>query len=88
MESINFNDPETGENYSLFVVAETVLNENRYLLVTEEEEGDSDALILKELSTESSDETIYEIVDDDDLLEAVSKVFSELLEDTEVTFEE
>ena len=40
-------------------------------------------LILKDLSKPGDDEALYEIVDDDDELEAVSKIFQEMLDDIE-----
>ena len=40
-------------------------------------------LILKDLSKPGEDEALYEIVDDDDELEAVSKIFQEMLDDIE-----
>ena len=42
-----------------------------------------EALILKDLSKPGDDEALYEIVDDDDELEAVSKIFQEMLDDIE-----
>ena len=44
MEKIVFDDPETEENTEFFVVEETQLGGVRYLLVTEEEEGDCEAI--------------------------------------------
>ena len=44
-------------------------------------------MILEAVSPGEGEDTDYRVVDDDDTLEAVSRVFTELLEDTEVTFE-
>ncbi len=87
MESVKFTDPVSGESDSFFVVEKTSLNGREFLLVTEEEEGDSMAMILEAVSPGEGEDTDYRVVDDDDTLEAVSRVFTELLEDTEVTFE-
>lgn len=87
MESVVFRDPDTGESDSFYVVAQTSLGGRDFLLVTEEEEGDSAAFILEELSSDEGGQTDYLIVNDDDTLETVSRVFTELLEDTEVSFE-
>ncbi|MEG0806103.1 MAG: DUF1292 domain-containing protein [Lachnospiraceae bacterium] len=84
MEKISFLDPQTNENVELFVVEETKLNGETYLLVAEEEEGDSDAYIFKEVSS-NGEENCYEMVEDEAELDAVSDIFSELLEDVDVT---
>jgi ABC-type lipopolysaccharide export system ATPase subunit len=82
MEKIKFQfDDETVE---FFVIEETKINGMNYILVTEEEEGDAQALILKDLSAEEDIEAIYEIVEDDNELEYVSKIFSEILDDIEI----
>ena len=52
-----------------------------YILVTDSEEDDAECLILKDLSKVEEDESVYEVVEDDTELLAVSKVFEELLED-------
>ena len=55
-----------------------------YILVTDEEEGDGEALILKDLSKDGEEESIYTIVSDDDELEAVSGVFANMLDDIDL----
>ena len=59
---------------------------NNYLLVTVDEEGDSDAFILKETQNEDDHNTIYEMVEDDKELEALAKIFAELMEDVDIEF--
>jgi hypothetical protein len=74
-----------GEEKALFYVLEqTTIGGRHYLLVTEEETGDSEALILKEISEEKGTESIYEIVEDDTELSAVAAVFENLLDDIEI----
>ena len=51
MEKVKFCDPQTQEEIELYVVEETQLNGVKYLFVTEEEDGDSDAYILKEIES-------------------------------------
>ena len=46
MEKITFFGDE-GEEISLFVLEETTVSEKHYLLLTEDEEGDSDAYIFR-----------------------------------------
>ena len=82
MEKIIFADPESNENLECYVLEQTCINGTTYLLVTEEEEEDSLAYILKEIQTEE-DDVIYEIVEDDVEMTAISKVFEEMLEDVD-----
>ena len=51
-------------------------------MVTEEEEGDSDAFILKQVNGQE-DELVYELVEDDNVLDGLAKIFAELLEDVD-----
>ena len=86
MEKITFLDRESGENLEVFVVEQTKLNGESYLLVTEDEEGDSTAYILREQSGQEDADLFYEIVEDDDLLMALSGIFAEMLEDVDFSF--
>ena len=52
--------------------------------MTDSEEDDAECLILKDTSSEEASESIYEIVEDDEELIAISRVFEELLEDVEI----
>ena len=87
MEKIEFLDPETNEIVEFAVEEETQLNGVKYVLVSEgDEEGDSEAYILKEITTDE-EEVLYEMVEDDVEFSAIAKVFSELTdEDTEVKY--
>ena len=60
MEKIAFT-PEGAEQVWFYVLEQTKLGGIRYILVTEEEEGDSDAFILKEVSDEKNAESITHI---------------------------
>ena len=82
MEKITFTlaDDQIVEFY---VLEQTVLGGISYILVTDSEDDEAEALILKDLSKSGDDEALYEIVDDDDELEAVSKIFQEMLDDIE-----
>ncbi len=85
MEKVKFNDPETKEEVEFFVVEETQINGGKYLLVTEEEDGDSDAYILQEISGDNEN-VVYEMVEDDAKLTALGKVFAELIEDADIEY--
>ena len=83
LSKITFIDDETDEEVELFVIAETTLRGIKYLLVAEEDSGESDAYIFKETS-ESDTEIMYTPVEDDNEYEGVIKVFSELVEDADI----
>ncbi len=81
MEKIKFTDPDTQEVVEFAVEEETQLNGIRYLLVSEgEEDGDCEAYILKEVSTDD-EEVVYQMVEDDVEFSALAKIFSELTDD-------
>ena len=63
---------------------QTKINGATYILVTDSEEDDAECLILKETGVEEQTDKMYEIVEDDTELLAVSKVFEELLEDVSI----
>lgn len=85
MEKVVFIDPETKESVEFFVVEETQVNGMHYLFVTEEEEDDCDAYILKEVASED-DDVVYEMVEDDTELAAVAKIFAELIDDADIEY--
>lgn len=84
MEKLAFTASDTGEEIEVFILEQTTVTGQTYLLVTEEEEGDADCYILKEINVDDTEQVTYEFVEDDNELMAVGKVFSELLEDTEI----
>jgi uncharacterized protein YrzB (UPF0473 family) len=83
MEKITFR-PEGEEPVDFFVLEQTVIGAKSYILVTDVEDGDGEALILRDDSTEGEEEANYTIVDDDKELEAVAVVFRKLLEDDDI----
>lgn len=85
MEKIVFRDPESQDELEVYVLEQTCINGTTYLLVTEEEEEDSVAYILKEILTEN-DEAVYAMVEDDVELNAISKVFAEMLDDVDIEY--
>lgn len=82
MEKIIFTDPESQEELEVYVLEQTCINGITYLLATEEEEEDSVAYILKEIQTDN-DEAVYAMVEEDVELDAISRVFAEMLDDVE-----
>ena len=53
-------------------------------MVTEAEDGDADALILRDDSDAESEEALYSVVDDDDELAACVNAFDNLLDDIDL----
>lgn len=62
------------------VLEETKINGVNYLLVVSVEDKEDEALILREDNLEQ-DEVVYIPVEDEQELEAISKVFLELVDD-------
>ncbi len=85
MEKIVFTDSESQDELEVYVLEQTCINGITYLLAAEEEEEDSVAYILKEVRTEN-DEVFYAIVEDDVELNAISKVFAEMLDDVDIQY--
>ena len=80
MEKVRFTFGDgTGED-EFFVLEETKINGSAYILVTDSQEDDAECLILKEVSQPQQADSVYEIVEDETELLAVSKVFEELLD--------
>ncbi len=83
MEKIVFT-LEGEEPVQFCVLEQTRLGGIDYILVTDSEEGDGEALILRDLSAASEKDAVYEIVTDDEELNAVAAVFENMLEDIEL----
>ena len=83
MEKIRFT-PDDGDTIELYIVEQTRINGINYILVCDEEEGDADALILKEKITDDGDMATYEVVADDVELEAVAQVFEQMMDDIDL----
>ena len=71
---------DDGTEVTFYVIEETRLGASNYLLVAE-------CLILKDTSRDEDPEAVYELVEDETELDAVSKVFEELLSDEDITIE-
>lgn len=83
MDKVQFTFTDGDESVEFFVLEQTKVGGNTYILVTEEEQGDAECLILK-VREEVDGDDIYDIVEDEIELRAVSKVFEELLEDIDI----
>ena len=67
-----------------YVEEQTRINGVDYILVTDSEEDEADAYILKDLSADTDLEAEYVMVEDEVELEAVSKVFAQMMEDVDI----
>lgn len=83
LEKITFR-PEGEESVEFYVLEQTRIGGHNYILVTDVEEGDGDALILKDMSQDGEEESVYDVVSDDEELEAVSGVFADMLDDVDL----
>ena len=84
MEKVKFVFRDGSGEDEFFVLEETKINGAAYILVSDSEDDDGECLILKEVEEELQPESVYEIVEDETELAAVSKVFEELLEDVSI----
>lgn len=84
MEKIKFMLDDGDGSVDFFVLEETKINGVSYILVTDSEDEDGECMILKDTSLPEEKESVYQVVEDDVELTAVSKVFGELLEDVEI----
>lgn len=82
MEKIVF-EPEEGNPVEFYVLEQTKLGGISYILVTDEEQGDGDAWILKDMSSPEDEEAVYEMVEDETELDAVGAIFESMLDDVE-----
>lgn len=85
MEKIKFQVPDSDETVEFYVLEETKINGQNYILVTEEEDGDCDAFILKDVSREDAAEADYEMVESEEELEYMMKIFASMIEDVDIT---
>jgi uncharacterized protein YrzB (UPF0473 family) len=86
MEKLAFETDDKGK-VEFYVMEETRVNGINYLLVTDsddEEDGEAEAYILKDTSGAENAEAAYEFVEDDDEIDAVGRIFAELLEDIDL----
>lgn len=86
MEKLTFVT-EDQESVDFYIIEETIVNGINYLLVTEsedEEDEEAEAYILKDTSKAEDTEAVYEFVESEEELDAVSRIFAELLEDMDL----
>ncbi len=89
MEKIRL-EADDGQSLEFYVEEQARIGGCDYLLVSDSQEEESQAYILKDMSAGASAQdgevAQYEFVEDERELEVVSKVFEQMLEDTELEF--
>ena len=75
---------DQGQEIEFMVLEQTTLAGTNYLLVADSVEEDGTVLIMKVISLDG-DYVSYEIVEDEEELEIISKIFNELIEDFDLT---
>ncbi|HCD45044.1 MAG TPA: DUF1292 domain-containing protein [Lachnoclostridium sp.] len=77
---------DSGETVEFYVLEETRINGMNYLLVTDaaDEDDEGECYILKDLSKQEDSQALYEFVEDDNEIDYLFKIFSELLEGADV----
>ena len=73
-----------GNEEEFYIEEQTRLYGKNYILVSTAQEGDAEALILKDISEDSNEEAAYVPVEDEGELAAVMKIFEEMLDDIDI----
>ena len=84
MEERKITLVDDDQTLEFYVVEETKLNGANYLLVTDAEDEEGEAYILKDMSGAEEADALYEFVEDEDELEGLMKIFAELLDDVDL----
>ena len=88
MEKIRLIPTDSTEAEEFYVLEQAKLGGKMYLLVTDQEEGDGMALILRDDADADSGASLYEVVEDENELSAVLLLFSDKLEEMGILIEE
>ncbi|MCM1088467.1 MAG: DUF1292 domain-containing protein [Muribaculaceae bacterium] len=85
MDKIVFQPEEEEAAVEFYVLEQTRIGGIDYILVTDTEDGDGEALILRDVSASGESEALYEIVAEEEELRAVAAVFESMLEDIDLS---
>lgn len=73
------------DEVEFYVIEQTRINDVNYILVADSMEDEAEALILKEtVNEDDAEDVFYSEIEDDRELEAISRVFSEILGDIDI----
>ena len=85
MEKIKLqSDDETVEEF--YIEEQTRIGGTAYLLVSDSQEEEATVYIMKDISEETSQEACYVMVEDEEELNAVFKVFEQMMEDVDFEY--
>ena len=82
METVKFKTDD-GQELEFYIEEQTRLNGTNYLLVADSEEEEANAFILKDISKDTDEEAEYVFVEDENELDALLRVFEEMMDDAE-----
>lgn len=88
MEKVQFIPEGEDRPVDFFVLEETRLAGNQYLLVTDSPDGDGEALILRTRPEETDTDSMFEIVEDEKELSAVLLLMRDSLEELGIEIQE
>ena len=83
MDKIKFQ-LEDGTEAEFYVEEQTRIGGVAYLLVSDSQDDEANAYIMKDVSEEESTDASYEMVEDEEELVAISKVFEQMLDDVDL----
>ena len=84
MEKIRFQSPNGTVAEDFYIEEQTRIGGVAYLLVSDSMGDEANAYILKDVSEDTDSEAFYEMVEDENELQAVYKVFEQMLEDVDL----
>lgn len=85
-EKIIFETEEGDEEF--YIIDDARINETDYILVTDSDDPEAEeieVLILKDVSTGDDEESVFEVVTDEDELKAVAPLFEESIGDVDIS---
>lgn len=88
MNKITLQPDDSAQPVDFYVIDEAKLAGKTYLLVSDTEDGDGNALILRDDSAEGAEDSVYEIVEDDNEISAVLLLFKDELDALDILVEE
>ncbi|MGN8886087.1 DUF1292 domain-containing protein [Blautia sp. HCP28S3_G10] len=83
MEKIRFQSPD-GTVEEFYIEEQTRIGEVSYLLVSDSLDDEASAYILKDVSRDTDPEACYEMLEDEEEMQAVYKVFEQMLDDVDL----
>ncbi|WP_230398211.1 DUF1292 domain-containing protein [Novisyntrophococcus fermenticellae] len=83
MEKVKFVS-EDGSEIEFFVEEQTRVNGIDYLLVSDSDEDEANAYIMKDVSQESAPDAEYVMVEDEVEFDAIAGIFAQMLDEVDL----